>query len=531
MKSSLRKSLGWLHTWAGIVFGSVLFAIFWTGSLSVFDREIDQWMIPGLRSATVASTAPSLDRTVVPVANALATGEAPWDVFLPDARNSTFRLYYAAEDGTTALALISPVTGELLSNPGSKGGSGFFFPFHANLLVHWRDVGYWVVGLCGMVMLVLLVSGVVIHKRIFADFFTFRPRKAFGRSLLDLHNLGGVLALPFHFLITSSGLAILISFYFPQAPSLVYADRANPTAAYFEEAFGVFQRPRSGQNAPLASLDGMLLRAEQSWRGGRVGYVRVWHPGDASSYVEVRRSYEHEIEMNLDQIYFDAASGAVLDRFDAAPVMSAQRFLSGLHFAQFDHWTLRWLYFLGGISGCVMIATGMLFWINTRRARHKTSEPGNVRAVEALAMGSISGIVIATLGLFAANRLLPEQAQLFSRDRAALETGLFFSIWVGALLHAGWRMRRLETPSRAAWLEQTWAIAILSALCVLLNALTTGDHLARSYAQGLYAIAGMDTLLLAACLCSITTARKLSARQRMPAVTSGATARPNATST
>lgn len=102
-----------------------------------------------------------------------------------------------------------------------------------------------------MVMLAVLVSGVVIHKRILADFFTFRPRKALGRSILDLHNLTGVLALPFHFIITLSGLAILISCYFPQAPGLVYTDRASPANAYFEEAIGAFQRPRSEQRAAL----------------------------------------------------------------------------------------------------------------------------------------------------------------------------------------------------------------------------------------------------------------------------------------
>ena len=47
-----------LHTWAGVVIGSLLFAIFWMGTLSVFDREIDRWMNPGSRlSPALASQA------------------------------------------------------------------------------------------------------------------------------------------------------------------------------------------------------------------------------------------------------------------------------------------------------------------------------------------------------------------------------------------------------------------------------------------------------------------------------------------
>ncbi len=46
MEPTFRASLNWLHTWAGVVLGGVLFAIFWMGTLSVFDREIDRWMAP-----------------------------------------------------------------------------------------------------------------------------------------------------------------------------------------------------------------------------------------------------------------------------------------------------------------------------------------------------------------------------------------------------------------------------------------------------------------------------------------------------
>ena len=37
-----------------------------------------------------------------------------------------------------------------------------------------QDIGLWLVGLAGMAMMVLCVSGVIIHRKIFTDFFTFR---------------------------------------------------------------------------------------------------------------------------------------------------------------------------------------------------------------------------------------------------------------------------------------------------------------------------------------------------------------------
>jgi hypothetical protein len=36
---SFRKLMSALHTWAGVLLGGLLFAVFWMGTLSVFDRE------------------------------------------------------------------------------------------------------------------------------------------------------------------------------------------------------------------------------------------------------------------------------------------------------------------------------------------------------------------------------------------------------------------------------------------------------------------------------------------------------------
>ena len=53
MEQGFRASMNWLHTWAGVVLGGLLFAIFWMGTLAVFDREIDRWMAPMIRLPAV----------------------------------------------------------------------------------------------------------------------------------------------------------------------------------------------------------------------------------------------------------------------------------------------------------------------------------------------------------------------------------------------------------------------------------------------------------------------------------------------
>ena len=499
MGATFTKSMALLHTWAGVIIGSVLFAIFWFGTLSVFGSEIDRWMLPQTRiaPATAPATAPlSLDRLALLAAPEIPAHARQWRIDLPTARNPTAELTWRTADGEHA-RLIDPVNDTLLAPPRSHGASGFIVPFHYTLHIAWLDLGKWLVGLAAMAMLALLVSGVVIHKKILIQLFTFRPHKRLQRSALDLHNLTGVVALPFHFMIALSGLVIFITIYFPQLQAGAYGTDAKAKAAFMAEAYGKYARKPARAPGQLASLDAMRATAQQQWAGGAPYFVRVFHPGDANSYVELRRSYANDVTMNLDQIYFDAATGKVLARFEAGPVMTAQRFISGLHFIRFDHALLRWLYFAGGLAGCVMICTGFLFWLEARRAQHVKKGLAGVRVVEGLTIGSVTGIVLATLVFMAANRLMPERA-----DGATLEVQAFYAAWVLSFAHAWWR-------SRTAWREQAGAIAALAVLDVALNWATTGDHLYRTLSQGQYAVAGVDLLLAGVALAAAYIARRL----------------------
>ena len=44
--------MNWFHSWSGLLFGWLLFAVFLTGTLAVFDTEITAWMQPELHEIT-----------------------------------------------------------------------------------------------------------------------------------------------------------------------------------------------------------------------------------------------------------------------------------------------------------------------------------------------------------------------------------------------------------------------------------------------------------------------------------------------
>src|SRR5690606_3649910 len=132
--------------------------------------------------------------------------------------------------------------------PDTLGGN-FFFSLHYQL--HAGTFGMYVVGLAGMFMLVALDSGVIIHRRIFQDFFTLRPNANGQRAWLDGHNLFGVIGLPFHLVMAYTGVAIFVASYMPAGVQVAY--QSNPLK-FFHEVAGGYHRDELEQpgGTPIA---------------------------------------------------------------------------------------------------------------------------------------------------------------------------------------------------------------------------------------------------------------------------------------
>ncbi len=492
MRSALRTSMAWLHTWTGVVTGALLFVVFWMGSLSVFDQEIDRWMMPATRLPAAAAPL-SLDRTIRPIAESLVSGAPAWTVTLPGERMPAYQIGYTDAAGQYVRRHVDPAAGSLLPAAGTHGASGFIFPFHYQLHIGWKDVGYWLVGLAGMATLVLLTSGVIIHRKLVQDFFRFRPDKQLPRTSLDLHNLSGVLFLPFHVAMALSGLFIFWTIYFPWPVTLPFG---GDKAALMAAAYGNVTRPSSGQLAPQASLDAIVRDAQARWaaRHGaplEADVVRVSGARDAAGVVTVRSLFPQDgVAMDRGVAVYDGGTGRLLHDHEAGPVRKVHAFLSGMHFIQFRHWTLRCLYFLGGLAGCVMIATGFLFWLETRRARHEKLGLPGVALVQGLVTGVVTGTILATCAFLLSNRLLPAQAAWGGVARAELEMWAFFLVWLAGFVHAWLRPRQ-------AWREQALGTAVLALAAVAANAIGTRGGLLAPGLPGNGAVLGVDCMLIA----------------------------------
>ncbi|WP_340115250.1 PepSY-associated TM helix domain-containing protein [Pelagibius sp. 7325] len=487
MKGAFRPSMSWLHTWAGLVVGWVLFFIFLTGTAGYFDAEIDRWMQPERPLIEQKASAPQEADGARRFLERQAGNAERWLIVLSGDRLPDVRLFWrnppTAAGAAAGEEYLEPATGNPVSYR-KTGGGQLLYKMHYRLHYLPEVAAYWLVGLCTMAMLVGIVTGVIVHKRIFRDFFTLRLAKG-QRSWLDAHNGLSVLALPFHLMITYSGLMFLVSFYMAPVVVASYGLEGAGRGVYFDELFergtGV---ARSGEAAPLAPLGPMVAEAEHRMGVGAVSFIDVSHPGDTNARVAVTGGAPHPTRRD-QRLLFDGVSGRLLSESGprSAPLVVFESLL-GLHEGLFAGPVLRWLYFLSGAMGTAMIAAGLILWTVKRRAR--AGDTTGFRLVECLNIGTLAGLPIALAAYFWANRLIPVGID----DRAAWEGHSLFLTWAVLLIHPFLR------PAARAWREQLWLAAAAFALLPAVNALTTARHLGITLPAGIWDLAGIDLAFL-----------------------------------
>ncbi|MFT3813034.1 MAG: PepSY-associated TM helix domain-containing protein [Acidovorax sp.] len=484
----LRQTMSGLHIWAGLLAGWLLYAMFLTGTVSYFRDELSQWMRPEVPAQRHALPAADVAPRIVATLSALAPHSPQWSIALPDARNNAASAYWRKPGGKGFDdALFDPATGGRLEVRDTTGGD-FFYRFHFNLHYMPPIWGRWIAGLAAMFMLVAIVSGVITHKKIFTDFFTFRWGKG-QRSWLDAHTALSVFGLPFHFMITYSGLVTLMVMFMPWGMNTALPTPPQRATVTGEMRFFLPPGKPAGQAAPLHPVAPLVQAAEARWGVGEVGRVQISLPGDANARIALVRA-DSSPRANPQYLLFDGVSGALLRAKDAsAPAAATQGVLYGLHLGRYADTAMRWLYFLVSLAGTAMVGTGLVLWTVKRRARLPDPERPHFgfRLVERLNIASIAGLSIAMAAFLWANRLPPPHMA----QRGEWEIHGFFIAWALALAYA------LARPPKRAWVELLWLAAALLALLPVFNLLATGRGLPASIATGDWVFAGADLLLLA----------------------------------
>jgi uncharacterized iron-regulated membrane protein len=523
MKEGFRQSMSWLHTWLGLVLGVVLYFVYLTGTLGYLDTEIDYWMKP--ERPHFAQTGTQREQ--------LAKAQIHLQQVAPDAERWTIQLIGGREAPSldvswtdkpqggarpaTHRETLDPRTGEPVDySARATGGGQVLYKMHYQLAYIPYNKAILIIMVCTLVMFAAMVSGIIVHKNIFKDFFTFRPRKG-QRSWLDGHNLLSVTALPFHLVITYSGFLFFTYQFMPSVPNLLYEGGSRSAGGQFYQGTYPYPQPNlpraADVAAPTVALPPMFHEVEKLWGKDVVTAVEVRNPGDANARVIFKPQEVVSIAYPENMLVFDGAKGKLLENFEPVhyPSGAADHVMKGLHKGLFANWFMRVLLIFMGIGGTAMIGTGLLLWVNARASRLLAAkEPLHfgIQLVDRLNVGTIIGMPIAIAAYFWANRLLPAEFA----TRAAWEVNIMFLTMAAMFVYPAFR-----SPARAR-VELLWLCAAAYGLIPVVNALTTSRHLGISIPQGDWIMAGFDLTALACAAVAVICARKVNRSQATVAV-------------
>ena len=522
-----RQSMSWLHTWASLILDWLLYAIFVTGTLSFFQNEITVWMKPELHQSVPQATQVQQTQVALNYLQKNHPDAAAWNIQLPNSRQNTTLITVRkqgedprARRGGTRITIDS-ATGQTLEARETRGGS-FLYRFHFELYGMPRMWSRWIVGIATLLMFVAIISGVITHKKIFKDFFTFRSGKG-QRSWLDAHNATAVLALPFHIMITFSGLLLLLFTIMPWGVERVYEGRgeflqdqnralvqenkeskpsdaasnrnqpANAERAQGAER-GEKRRGRDkkeAQPAELTNVAPILAYAQQEWKNNPIGTISIIAPNTNQAKIELRALHGESVTYRnvYASLQFDGVTGENITD-DSSSLknpnipMGIYNVFTTLHEARGVDIALRWLLFLSGIVGTVMVATGLILWCVKRAPQQQKQgyKSFGYRLVEVTNIAAIIGLPIACAAYFYANRFIPADMDM----RLNWEIRTFFFFFLLTLIYPIFR------SSRQAWLELLALATVLFALLPILNFMTGGQALWNSIAYGQWVIASFD---------------------------------------
>ncbi|RZG79398.1 PepSY-associated TM helix domain-containing protein [Acinetobacter venetianus] len=478
----IRQSMAWLHTWTGLIFGWLLFAIFLMGTSAYYRHHINLWMQPQLAQYQVNQDVAV--KTAVEYLNKNAADAKSWYVSLANQENPVNKMYWKKATGGYESKTLDANTGEELKLSNTQGGD-FFYNFHFQLYGMPVLIGRLITSLAAFIMLIALISGIITHKKIITDFFTLRTFKS-QRSWLDFHNVSSVLALPFFLTITFTGLAIFFYLYLPFGMKKLYPD--NPFQ-YFTEIRTISVNnnhnadPIKTEMLPIQTL---LEKVKQQWGDQALATIEVKNPNTDQATISFKQLEDHSITLNQPQITFDATGNILGNTKNNSSVATLNAGVYGLHMATFAQPLLRLAFFCSGILGCLMIASGLLLWSLKRQIQNKSNQfhLGHY-LVDRLNIATFIGLPIAMLAYMFANRFVQ-----ITETTPNYEIYSFFVVWVLSLIIA------LFTKKQYLWQSQVAVLGIVAIALPIYDLIYLLNHQLVTDFQSYWAFLRVDLFFI-----------------------------------
>jgi uncharacterized iron-regulated membrane protein len=359
---SKRQMLKSIHTWIGIVAGSVLSVIALTGSVIVFRAEIERAGIPA--SAAVDSARISLDEAAQEVARFRPDSHIR-RIRLPNEPGSPY-IFQVESSGKPTERVISEASSGRILGTLTPGWVEWTVDLHRNLLL--AKAGRATVGAFGIVLFVLSATGLLMWlsgARNWRAWISAPRRGSTLRYNFELHRVSGLWAYAFLAMISFTGI------------ELAYPDAFRQAVQSLTGAPAVVRAPKAGKGESLQSFDEYLRVGRAAMADGVATELRL--PAGKGP-VDLRLTRAGDLAAGGNHVYLNPSTAAVLSIDRAADRPIGARFLAAMapiHYGEFGGLPIKIAWGLLGLSPLLLFVTGLIAWWRPAKssAVRKPSQP------------------------------------------------------------------------------------------------------------------------------------------------------------
>ncbi|WPQ60673.1 PepSY-associated TM helix domain-containing protein [Chitinophaga sancti] len=348
-----------LHSWLGLILGLLYLFLGVSGSMLVFQKEIEQSWCKDLHQIDVPAAAEripldSLYRKVIfehPHIRRMMVRKFPENP--SDCYEFMLYLYQQGPtDNYLYSVFINPYTGEIIREGNFRSGKTSFFRwlYSAHYCFQIDKPGRLMAAIIALLFIISLFTGIVIYRKQIIKVVTFRAKFKFGNKtsfLSSLHRIIGVWCLVANFILFFTGFWMNKSLFLPAEWEIV---------PYQPKTFLI-----------KGNLDQILENARNV-----AGFTPVSIMISAERERDIVVSGVFSSTTNLlykgkgSDLYFDNYTNQLklIDRIEEKSFPDRLYWmLKRLHVGDFDSLLLRWIYVIIGLTPGILSLTGFyLYW-------------------------------------------------------------------------------------------------------------------------------------------------------------------------
>ena len=340
--------------------------------------------------------------------------------------------------------------------------------------------GYVVAGLTSFLFLFALITGILLHwDKIVSNFFIFRPFNKWKTVWTDMHTALGVIGFPFQLVYAITGVFLILNSVLA-IPFEKILYKGDSEKMYTELAYNHSKKLEYSYSELefIPKVEKYVNEVGKKWPESKLTRITVHNYGDANMQIvlESRPLYAqyfpgygiYNVRVKDSQVIEEKSPIQ-----DATFVDHVKSLLYRLHFGDYAGYPLKFLSFIMGVLGCLVISSGIMIWLVAR-------DKNNVKPVKRKFNFWLANVYLAIcLSMFPTTAITFIAVKMGKQVDQVYIYKVYFWTWL--ILSTYYILRKnLNRTNR-----ETLFLGSITGICVpIANGVYSGDWIWKSFSEG-----------------------------------------------